>query len=381
MTSPRAGAGLQGRTVLQVLPALEAGGAELGTLDISAALRGAGARVLVASSGGRLAAGLGADHVCLPVNTKNPVGLWRNAGRLEALIAREGVSLVHAHSRAPAWSARAAARRAGVPFVTTVHGAYGARSAAKRAWNRIMVRGDRVIAVSDFVAAHVKERYGCPPGCLRVVHQGIDPAAFDPAAVPPRERTVLRAEWAVPEEARVVLLPGRLTRLKGHAVLIEAMRLLADPKLVAVFVGSDRDRDAYRRELEAEARGLQVRFAGHTDGVAAAYAASDVVVSASVRPESFGRVLAEAGAMGLPVVSGDHGAAREIVRHGETGWLVPPGDPAALAEGIRSALAAAGPALAAGARAHVLARFTRDLMCAKTLAVYAELLTERGGGP
>ena len=381
MTPSRIGTGLEGRTVLQVLPALEAGGAELGTLDIAAALRGAGARVLVASSGGRLAAGLGADHVRLPVDTKNPVGLWRNSGRLGALIAREGVSLVHAHSRAPAWSARAAARRAGVPFVTTVHGAYSARNAAKRAWNRIMARGDRVIAVSDFIAAHVKDLYGCPQACLRVVHQGIDPAVFDPSAVPPRERTVLRAEWAVPEEARVVLLPGRLTRLKGHAVLVEAMRLLADPKLVAVFVGSDRDRGAYRRELEAGARGLPVRFVGHIDEVAAAYAASDVAVSASVRPESFGRVLAEAGAMGLPVVSSDLGAAREIVRHGETGWLVPPGDPAALAEGIRTALSAAGPAFAARARAHVLARFTRDLMCAKTLAVYEELLAERGGGP
>jgi len=376
MTPSRAGNGLEGRTVLQVLPALEAGGAELGTLDIAAALRGAGARVLVASSGGRLAAGLGAGHVRLPVDTKNPVGLWRNSGRLEALIAREGVSLVHAHSRAPAWSARAAARRAGAPFVTTVHGAYSAGTAAKRAWNRIMVRGDRVIAVSGFIAAHVKEVYGCPEACLRVVHQGIHPAAFDPAAVPPRERMVLRAEWAVPEEARVVLLPGRLTRLKGHEVLIEAMRRLADMNLVAVFIGSGRSREAYRREMESLARGLPVRFAGHTDNMPAAYAASDVAVSASVRPESFGRVLAEAGAMGLPVVSSDLGAAREIVRHGETGWLVPPGDPAALAGGIREALSAAGPALAARARAHVLARFTRDLMCAKTLAVYRELLRE-----
>ena len=152
------------------------------------------------------------------------------------------------------------------------------------------------------------------------------------------------------------------------------MRLLADLKLVAVFVGSDRDRDGYRRELEALARGLPVRFAGHTDDVATAYAASDVAVSASVQPESFGRVLAEAGAMGLPVVASDHGGAREILRHGETGWLVPPGDPAALADGIRIALAAAGPALAERARAHVLARFTLACMRARTLGVYAELL-------
>ncbi len=365
---------LRGKTVLQVLPALGAGGVERGTLEIAAALREAGARALVASSGGQMAASLGADHIALSVHTKNPTGLWRNAARLKALIEREGVDLVHARSRAPAWSARSAARRAGVPFVTTFHGAYGARSAAKRAWNRIMVRGDLVIAVSDFIAAHVTEVYRCPPERIRVVHRGIDAASFDPAEVPSRERVALRAAWGVPEGSRVVLLPGRLTRLKGHAVLIEAMRLLDDRTLVAVFAGSDRGRDAYRRELEAQARGLAVRFAGHVEDVAAAYAASDVAVSASVHPESFGRVLAEAGAMGLPVVASDHGGAREIILRGETGWLVPPGDPAALAEGIRSALAAAGPALAERARAHVLARFTLARMCAGTLSVYGELL-------
>ena len=374
MASSPAGAPLEGKTVLQVLPALEAGGAERGALEIAAALRDVGARALVASSGGRMAASLGADHVRLPVDTKNPYALWRNSTRLGRLIARERVDLVHAHSRAPAWSARSAARHAGIALVTTFHGAYGSSGAVKRAYNRIMARGDRVIAVSDFIAEHARELYRCPAARLRVVHQGIDTAVFDPAAIPPSETTALRAAWGIPERARVVLLPGRLTRLKGHGVLIEAMRRLADANLVAVFVGSDRGREAYRRELEALARGLPVRFAGHRDDMAAAYAASDVAVSASVRPESFGLVLAEAGAMGLPAVSSDHGGAREILLRGETGWLVPPADPAALADGIRHALAAAGPALAATARAHVLGRFTRAHMCARTLAVYEELL-------
>ncbi len=365
---------LAGKTVLQVLPALEAGGVERGALEIAAVLREAGAQALVVSSGGRMAAGLGADHISLPVHTKSPLGMWRNAARLKALIERKGVDLVHARSRAPAWSAWAAARRSGVPFVTTFHGAYGARTAAKRAYNRIMLRGDRVIAVSDFIAAHIGEVYRRSPVHIRVVHRGIDAAAFDPAAVPSRAKTALRAAWGVPENARVVLLPGRLTRLKGHSVLIEALRLLGDPKVVGVFAGSDRGRDAYRQELETQARGLPVRFAGHIDDVATAYAASDVVVSASTAPEAFGRTIAEAGAMGLPCVATDHGGAPEILRRGDTGWLVPPGDPSALADGIRQALAAAGPALAATARAHVLANFTRAHMCEKTLAVYAELL-------
>ena len=145
-----------------------------------------------------------------------------------------------------------------------------------------------------------------------------------------------------------------------------------------MFVGSGRGGEAYWRELESLAEGLPVRFADHTDKMAVAYAASAVAVSASVRPESFGRVPAEAGVMGLPVVSSDLGAAREIVLHGEIGWLVPPGNPAALAEDIRKALVAAGPALAARARAHILAHYTRDRMCAKTLAVYRELLRQCG---
>ncbi len=364
---------LKGKTVLQVLPALEAGGVERGTLEIAAALGDAGVRPLVASAGGRMAAQLGTNHIRLPVDTKNPFLLWRNVARLEALIAREKVDLVHARSRAPAWSARTAARRMGVPFVTTFHGTYSARSAAKRAYNRIMTQGDRVIAISDFIAAHVREVYDCPLERLRVVHRGIDPAVFDPTIITPDEKTALRFAWRIPTGAYVALLPGRLTRWKGHAFMIEAMRSLHDRNVVAVFAGAGRE--AYRQELLELADGLPVRFVGHTDDMPAASAASDVVVSASDKPEAFGRVMAEAGAMGLPVVATNHGGAREIVVDGQTGWLVPPGDAASLADGIRRSLAASGPAFAARARAHVLAHFTLARMCEGTLAVYEELLS------
>ena len=365
---------MKGRTVLQVLPALQAGGAESNARDIAAGLRDIGARALVASAGGRMVPSLGADHLCLPLDTKNPIALWRNAHRLTALIEDEGVDLVHAHSRAPAWSAWLAARDRGKPFVTTFHGIYGAGNAAKRAYNRIMLRGARVIAVSEFVAEHIRAVYRCPEACIRVVHQGVDTARFDSRAAA-GSRAAVHASWGgMADGVRVLLLPGRLTRLKGHAVLIEAMRLLADDHLTAVFVGSETGRGAYRRELETLARGLDVRFVGHRDDMVTAYAASDVVVSASVRPESFGRVLAEAGAMGKPVVAPDHGGAPEIVVNEETGWLVTPADPQALADGIRMALAVDGPALAARARAHIESRFTLAEMCAKTLAVYGELI-------
>lgn len=362
------------KTVLQVLPALEAGGAEHNALEIAGALRDAGARALVASAGGRMAASLGADHIRLPLDTKNPFALWRNSSRLSALIADERVDLVHAHSRAPAWSAWFAARRRGKPVVTTVHGLYGAGCAVKRVYNRSMLRGDRVIAVSRFVAEHIGAVYRFPEERTRVVHQGIDTAIFDPRAVPADIKGPVRAAWGVPDGFRVVLLPARVARRKGHAVLIEAMRELAGENVTAVFVGSDAGHRAYRRQLEAMAGNLSVLFIGHRDDMAAVYAATDVVVVPSVRPEPFGRVLAEAGAMGLPVVAAGHGAAPEIVVHGETGWLVAPGDPAALAGGIRLALSAAGRAFSARARAHIAGRFTRAKMCAATLAVYGELI-------
>ena len=369
---------LEGKTVLQVLPALGIGGVERGTIEISEALAAEGARGLVASAPGGMADGLGDRHVPLPLATKNPIRVWRNMRRLAGIVAEEGVDLIHARSRAPAWSAWGAATGTGVRFVTTVHGLYGAGSAAKRAYNRVMTRGERVIAVSNHVAEHVGRVYACPAERIRVVHRGVDGTLFDPASVGPGRVAALRTAWDVPESACVVLLPARLTRWKGQLVLIGAMRELARAgrisECVAVLAGPDPGRGGYRRELEDAAAGLPVRVVGPVDDMAAAYAASAVVVSPSTDPEAFGRTIAEAGAMGRPCVASAHGGAREIVVDGVTGRLVPPGDPEALAGGIAWALGNAGPALAAAARGHVLRNFTRERMRRETLAVYAELL-------
>ena len=374
MLAPYSNATLEGKTVLHVLPALEEGGAQAYTLAIVKALRECGARGLVACAKGPKAQSLGTDHIPLPTNIKNPIGLWLNATRLSGLIGQRNVDLVHVHSRAPAWSVRSAARRTNVRLVTTCHGNYRAAGALKRAYNQIMVQGERVIAVSDFIAEQIEGQYACPSSRIRLIKPGIDTTEFDPACVSPQDKEAMRATWEIPKEARIVLLPARMTRLKGHALLIEAMRRLADQNLVAVFGGSYRGREAYRRELEKLATGMRVRFVGHIDDMPTAYATSSVVVSTSKKPESFGLVLAEAGAMGVPTVSNDHGGAREIVLHGKTGWLVRPNDPDALAKGIRNGLSGAGPQLTANARAHVLARFTRERMCIDTLAVYRELL-------
>ncbi|GIX08805.1 glycosyltransferase family 4 protein [Elioraea sp.] len=370
--------------VLQVLPMLETGGVERGTIEVAEALVRAGFRALVASAGGRLVpelAQLGAEHVALPLASKDPWVMWRNAARLAALIRDRRVAIVHARSRAPAWSALLAARRTGARWVTTYHGTYNEGFPLKRRYNAVMASGERVIAISRFIAEHVTARHGTDPARLRIIPRGVDPGRFDPTAVSGERIVRLARAWRLPDDAPVVLLPGRLTRWKGQEVLIEALARMARTDAVAVLAGDDQGRRGYRAGLEALAErlglGPRVRIVGDCADMPAALMLADVAVSASIEPEAFGRVVVEAQAMGRPVVATAHGGAAETVSPGETGWLVPPGDAAALAAALDHALAldaAARAALGERARAAVLARYTTERMCAATLEVYRELL-------
>jgi glycosyltransferase involved in cell wall biosynthesis len=378
LTPARAG-DLGGAVVLQVLPALGGGGVERGTVEMTEAIAAAGGVALVASAGGRMApqiAAAGGQHVTLPLATKNPFGLWRNAARLEAVIRAERVAIVHARSRAPAWSAWLAARRTGAHFLTTYHGAYGEDFPGKRRYNAVMARGERVIAISRFIARLIEERHGLDPARIRVIPRGVDAALFDPAAVAPDRVARLARDWDLPMGRKVVMLPGRLARWKGQAVLVAALARL---DAVGVLVGGERQHPAYAGALKAQAArlGVALRLVGHCDDMPAALLLADVVVNASIEPEGFGRVVIEAQAMGRPVIATDHGGAVETVEHGVTGWRVPPGDAAALAEALAQVLgmaAAERAALGARARAAVLARYTVPAMQAATLAVYRELL-------
>jgi glycosyltransferase involved in cell wall biosynthesis len=369
--------------VLQVLPQMGAGGVPRGTIEVAGALACAGWGALVASAGGPGVAELeaaGATHLVLPLETKSPLAMWRNAGRLARLITAH-VDLVHARSRAPAWSALAAARRCRVPFVTTFHGTYGHGSALKRRYNAVMTKGDAVIAISGHIAEHIRTVYGVDEERMHIVHRGVDTARFDARAVAPERVAALRHVWGVPDGLPVVLLPGRLTRWKGQAVLIEAVARLARRDLCTLVVGDAQGREGYRAELEAliarHGLGRTVRIAGATADMPAAYLAADVVVSASTEPEAFGRVAVEAQAMGRPVIATAHGGALETVADGETGWLVAPGDAAALARAIERVLAldpAARARIGAAGVERVRRRFTTAAMCAGTLAVYRALL-------
>ncbi len=370
--------------VLQVLPALETGGVEKGTVEMVEAIAGAGGTALVASEGGRMVAAVeraGGRHVILPLASKNPWRMLANVAPLAALIRREGVTIVHARSRAPAWSAWLAARRTGAHFVTTAHGVYREDLPGKRRYNSVMAMGERVIAISHHVARQLAERHGVGPDRLRVIPRGVDPGAFDPARIGDDRVAALAERFRLPAGAPVVMLPGRLTRWKGQAVLLRALARMARRDAVAVLVGSDQGRRRYAGELllETERLGIvaRVRLVGHCDDMPAALALADVVVNASTEPEPFGRTVIEAQAMGRPVVVPDHGGVAETVAPGETGWRVKPGDPEALAAALDAALAldpAERLALGARARASVLAHYTTARMQAATLAVYRELL-------
>jgi glycosyltransferase involved in cell wall biosynthesis len=369
--------------VLQVLPNLVSGGAERGTIELAGALAKAGWVSYVASGGGpleRYLARTGATHLTLPLASKNPLVMRRNAAKLARLIRQLGIDLVHARSRAPAWSAWAAAQATERRFVTTFHNAYGARSVLKRRYNSVMARGDRVIAISDFVADHAAGTYGIGRERLRTIPRGVDLETFDPNGVGAQRIIDLARQWRLPDGMPVVMLPGRLTRWKGGLDFISAIAKLGRQDVCCVLAGPEQHR-GFRREIENGIRkhGLAgfFRIVEDCRDMPAAYMLADVVVSASRDPEGFGRVIIEAQAMGRPVVATDHGGARETVVSGSTGWLVPPRDPGALAAAIGEALSLSADErqnLARRTAAHIAARYTREAMCARTIRVYEELL-------
>lgn len=379
-------------TILQAVPRLDAGGSEQAAVEIAEALIRAGASALVATEGGRMATAMteaGGEIVPLPMASKNPITMLANARALARLIEERGVALVHARSRAPAWSAFLAARRTGRPFVTTYHGAYGSVAPLKNFYNSVMGRGDRVIANSVYTAGLIAARHGVKPDRIRVIYRGVDLAKFAPEAIAPARLARLKAAWGVGEEQPVVLQAARLTGWKGQSLVIEAARQLLDENRLgaAVFVlaGDAQGREAYRNELEQSiaASGLagRVKLVGHCDDMPAAFAIARVAVIASTSAETFGRTSIEAQAMGCPVIVSDIGAAPEtIIPAGQqdyTGWVIPCDDPAAIAARVAEALALPPPdrdALGARARRQVAAKFTLSQMQRATLAVYDELL-------
>jgi glycosyltransferase involved in cell wall biosynthesis len=380
-------------TILQLLPSLETGGAERTAIDIAQALCDAGHRAIVASAGGRLTEELlatGAQHVEMPLDSKNPLTIFGNAKRLARLIRQERVDLVHARSRAPAWSALLAHRRTGVPWVTTYHGIYSETGATKRLYNSVMARSDRVIANSRYTADLIAERYGTDADRITVIYRGTDLDRFRRDRIGQERLEALRRQWNVRAENRIVLNMARLTSWKGQEVLIEAIcsePLKANGDALFILAGDDQGRSGYRQHLQEmidqRQAGERIRLVGHCEDVAAAFALADISVVASTSPEAFGRAAVESQALGVPVVVTALGAVPETVLappqvepEKRTGWHVPPDDPGALASAIGHALSlpeAERQAMASRAMAQA-ARFSLPAMTGQTLALYRSII-------
>jgi glycosyltransferase involved in cell wall biosynthesis len=376
-------------TLLQVVPELETGGAEQTTIDVARAVIEAGGKALVATRGGRMAARLEADGARLaqmPVQSKNPMVMLGNAARLVDLIRQENVSLVHARSRAPAFSALWAAHATKTPFVATYHGVYKASSSLKRWYNAVMTRGDLVIANSDYTRDHVLAEHRVDPAKVVTIPRGVDLDRFNPSWVTPDRVEALQAAWGLSanDDRCRILLAGRLTRIKGHLTIIEAAaRLKAQGRsdFLILFAGDDQGRTGYDEELRVAIAqtGLEdvVKIVGHCDDMPAAYLIADIALLPTTVPESFGRAAVEPQAMGRPVIASNHGGTVETVVEGVSGWLVPPGDPDAWAAAIARAIDVGRSrrlemGQAGMSRTRQLYRV--DAMCAATLDAYVRVL-------
>ncbi|MEM6534912.1 MAG: glycosyltransferase family 4 protein [Pseudomonadota bacterium] len=380
---------LTGKTILQIIPDLAAGGAERTTVEMAEAITGAGGRALVVSSGGRLEpdlAAAGGTLIRMNAASKNPLTIRRNADKLVRLVDEENVSLLHARSRAPGWSARIAALQTDTPFVTTYHGAYSGKSGLKRRYNSVMAKGDLVIANSAWTADHVHKTHGTPKDKIVTIPRGVDFAAFDPDQIAPDRITALRKSWNLaPDDNRLLLvLPGRLTSWKGQGIAIQALGALSDEerdRLHLVMPGDSQGRARYVSELEdlilMHKLGGTVSLVGHCLDMPAAYMLGDIILAPSTRPEAFGRVAAEASAMAKPVIVADHGGQREVVVDGQTGARAEPGSATSLTACIRAMIQLPPGSLEAmgqEGQTYVRTRFSKKQLQTATLHVYSRVL-------
>jgi len=370
--------------VLQVVPRLLPGGVERDAVEIAGAVAEAGATALVATSGGPLIGEvyrLGAKPIFLSLEGRGLFAIYRNAAQLARVMRRRKVDIVHVHAPAIAWSTMLAARRTGSFFVTTCRSTYPSSGSLARRYSEALVKGDRIIAVSEFVANFLRVQHPSAGARLRLVERGVDLARFDPERVTAERVVQLAHQWRLPDGVPVVMLPGRFAPEKGQDILIEAIARLTDRELFCVLagfeVGHPGHRDALERRIAKLRLGARMHVADNCKDMPAAYMLADVVVAAAHAPGSSGRAILEAQAMGRPVVAIDHGNLRRQMDGGYMTWLTEPGDPARLAAAIGQALelpSTTRARLAPLAIANMAARYSKSAMLDATLKVYGELL-------
>ncbi len=360
------------------------GGVEREVLDIAEALANAGYRSFVASSGGRLVTQVyqhGSRHFDLPLHSKNPFVMMNNITKLAKLVNLHDIDIIHAQSRAPAWSSYFAAKLAKCHFMTTIHGAHGVGGYFKTLYNSVMTKGEKVIAVSEFIADYAKTNYSFDHQKLAVIHCGVNIEKFNYDNVEEKRMIEVAKSLRIPTEKPIIMLPGRLSRNKGHLFLLEAIKALPAKSVTCLFVGDDGGHLNYREELQNKINeyGLNetVIITSNVSDMPAIYALSDIVTCVSTKPEAFGLVSIEAQSMGRMVIASNMGGIRETIIHDKTGWLIEPKNVDQLVSTINSIL---GMNLetrlkhAKASRNHVETNFSLATMGKKIINIYDQIL-------
>ena len=377
--------------VLQVIPKLGYGGAETGCYDIAHYLPENNCGSYIVTSGGELLKFIDKKKVKiikLPVHSKNPLIIFINFLALIFIILINNISIVHARSRAPAWSCLIAAKITGRKFVTTFHGTYNFNSKIKKFYNSVMVRSDLIIAGSNFIFSHIKENYTKYLNAkkkLLVIFRGINVDYFDPTTKLDSDEKKLLKKWEIEKDKKIILLPGRLTGWKGQEVFIEAINLvnieLGYEAFYAVILGSDQGRDLYKKKLirltEQYRLINQVKFIDHCKDMALAYKVSDIVVSASIEPEAFGRVAVEAQSMEKPIIASNIGGSNETVIDEKTGFLFESNNAKSLSQKILKILSmdeASLNSIGREGRKNIIQKFNVEKMCFSTYSEYKRII-------
>lgn len=371
--------------ILQVLPELETGGVETGTIEIACELQKRGIKNFVASQGGRMVHELekaGIPHLTLPLKSKNIFTMRHNAEKLAQYVKENGINIVHARSRAPAWSAYWAAKAANVHYMTTFHGTYGLGPCGiKKLYNRVMTYGEKIIAISNHIKNHILQNYKADEKNIRLIHRCADIEKFAPAAVTPERMINKIKEYHIAEDKPVLLLPGRITHWKGQHLLLEALHLMKNKDYYCIITGDAQGRDKYLNSLKELARKYKlenrVGFFGRYSDVPALMMVSDVILSTAIEPEAFGRISVEGQAMGKIVVASDIGGSLDTIQDGITGKFFKSGDSQSLADALDWALTLNDKEkqkISAAAIKNVREHFTKQIMCDKTIDVYREVV-------
>lgn len=369
------------KTILQVVPALISGGVERGTLEIAKKVVDSGNHSIVISAGGPLVEPLekaGSKHITMNVASKNPFTIWRNACKISDIIRQLNVDIIHARSRAPAWSCYMASKKTGIRLITTFHGVYNFKTRIKKLYNSVMTDGSKVIAVSKFVKKHIVDNYKVDEKKITVIYRGVDHHDFAQKSLAPEAIARLRDKYNVPSNTPVLLLPSRMTEWKGQMVLIDALEKIKHLNFYCIMAGDLGKHPAYVMRLKDKICEYKiqnrVQLFGNEPNMIGLYGISDIVLSTSIEPEAFGRTIIEAQSMEKIVIATNIGGAMETIENGVTGFHVQPNDSDQLAQRIESCLAMLGSKEASkitkAARKHVSKDFSLEIMLKKTLEIY-----------